>query len=94
MHFVNVGHGNLIAASRIIAVVSPDSAPMKRLLQDAKEEGRILDVTGGKKTRAVLIADTGHVILCDLQTETVASRLGGADAESESETRGDSDGES
>jgi regulator of extracellular matrix RemA (YlzA/DUF370 family) len=76
--FINLGHGNLVAADRIVSVVSPDSSPIKRLVQDAKEEGRAIDITGGKKTRAVLIADTGHVILCPLQCETVASRLNGA----------------
>ena len=85
MNFVNVGHGNLVAASRIITVASPDSAPMKRLVQDAREEGRIIDVTGGKRTRAVLVADTGHVILCALQTETVAARLNGRPAQTDAE---------
>ena len=85
MNFVNVGHGNLVAASRIITVASPDSAPIKRLVQDAKEDGRVIDVTGGKKNRAVLVADTGHVILCALQTETVAARLNGKQAEESEE---------
>lgn len=76
--FINLGHGNLVSAERIVAAVSPDSSPIKRLVQDAKEEGRAIDITGGKKTRAVLIADTGHVILCPLQCETVAARLNGA----------------
>lgn len=75
--FINIGHGNMIAASRIVAVVTPESQPIKRLVQDAKEEGRAIDVTGGRKTRAVLVADTGHVILCAMQTETVTARLNG-----------------
>ena len=75
--FINVGHGNMIAAARVVAVVSPESQPIKRLVQDAKEEGRAIDVTGGRKTRAVLVADTGHVILCALQTETITARLNG-----------------
>ena len=87
MNFVNVGHGNLVAASRIITVASPDSAPIKRLVQDAKEDGRVIDVTGGKKNRAVLVADTGHVILCALQTETVAARLNGKQAEDSEESQ-------
>ena len=98
MNFVNVGHGNLVAASRIVTVASPDSAPMKRLVQDAREEGRVIDVTGGKRTRAVLVADTGHIILCGLQTETVAARLNGRsvssdaeEAEEEAEEASDSD---
>jgi len=75
--FVNIGHGNMIAVSRIVAVVTPDAAPIKRLVQDAKEDGRALDATGGHKTRAVLVADTGHIILCGLQPETVSARLNG-----------------
>ena len=78
--FVNIGHGNMVAAERVIAVVSPESQPIKRLVQDAKEEGRALDVTGGRKTKSVLVADTGHVILCALQTETVTARLNGSEA--------------
>jgi len=75
--FINIGHGNMIAASRIVAVVSPESQPIKRLVQEAKEDGRAIDVTSGKKTRAVLVADTGHVILCALMTETITARLNG-----------------
>lgn len=75
--FINIGHGNMIAAARIVAVVSPESQPVKRLVQDAKEEGRAIDVTGGRKTRAVLVADTGHVIMCALMTETITARLNG-----------------
>ena len=75
--FINIGHGNMIAAARIVAVVSPESQPIKRLVQDAKEEGRAIDVTGGRKTRAVLVADTGHVIMCALMTETITAHLNG-----------------
>ena len=91
MNFVNVGHGNLVAASRIVTVASPDSAPMKRLVQDAREEGRVIDVTGGKRTRAVLVADTGHIILCGLQTETVAARLNGRSVSAEAEESSDAE---
>ena len=91
MNFVNVGHGNLVAASRIVTVASPDSAPMKRLVQDAREEGRVIDVTGGKRTRAVLVADTGHIILCGLQTETVAARLNGRSVSAEAEEASDAE---
>ena len=83
--FINIGHGNMIAAARIVAVVSPESQPIKRLVQDAKEEGRAIDVTGGRKTRAVLVADTGHVILCAMQTETVTARLNGTPDAAEDE---------
>lgn len=75
--FINIGHGNMIAAARVVAVVSPESSPIKRLVQDAKEDGRAIDVTGGRKTRAVLVADTGHVILCPLMPETITARLNG-----------------
>ena len=75
--FINIGHGNMIAAARIVAVVTPESQPIKRLVQEAKEEGRAIDVTGGRKTRAVLVADTGHVIMCALMTETITARLNG-----------------
>ena len=75
MKFINVGYGNLIAADRIITLTSPDSAPIKRMIQDAKESGRIIDVSCGRKTRAVIITDSDHVILSALRAETVANRL-------------------
>ncbi len=75
--FINIGRGNMVAAARIIAVVSPDSSPVKRLIQDAKEDGRAVDTTAGKKTRSVLLADTGHVILSGLTAESVTARLNG-----------------
>ncbi len=75
MKLINVGHGNLVAAERIVAILSPESQPIKRLVQDAKEEGRAIDVTCGHKTRTVLQTDTGHIVLCDMQTETIAARL-------------------
>ena len=75
MKLINVGHGNLVAAERVVAILSPESQPIKRLVQDAKEDGRAIDVTCGHKTRTVLQTDTGHIILCDMQTETIAARL-------------------
>ena len=75
MKFINIGFGNMVAADRVVAVVSPDSAPIKRLIQDAKDDGRVIDVTCGRKTRAVVITDSEHVILSALQTETIANRL-------------------
>ena len=75
MKFINVGYGNMIAADRIITLTSPESAPIKRLVQDAKEAGRVIDVSCGRKTRAVIITDSDHVILSALQVEKVASRL-------------------
>lgn len=75
MKFINIGYGNMVAADRIVTLVSPDSAPIKRLIQDAKDAGRVIDVTCGRKTRAVIITDSEHVILSALQAETVANRL-------------------
>lgn len=75
MKFINIGFGNMIAAHRMVALVSPDSAPVKRLIQDAKDEGRTIDVTCGRRTRAVIITDSEHVILSAIQAETIANRL-------------------
>lgn len=75
MKFINVGYGNMIAVERIVTLTSPDSAPIKRLIQDAKDAGRVIDVSCGRKTRAVIITDSDHVILSALQAETIASRL-------------------
>lgn len=75
MRFINIGYGNMVAVERIVTLVSPDSAPIKRLIQDAKDDGRVIDVTCGRKTRAVIITDSEHVILSALQTETIANRL-------------------
>jgi regulator of extracellular matrix RemA (YlzA/DUF370 family) len=73
----------MVAADRIITIVSPDSAPVKRLIQDAKDAGRIIDVSCGRRTRAVIITDSEHVILSAIQSETIANRL---DADTEDET--------
>jgi len=75
MKFISIGYGNMVAAHRIITLTSPDSAPIKRIIQDAKDSGRAIDATCGRKTRAVIITDSDHVILSALQTETVANRL-------------------
>ena len=75
MQLVNIGFGNIIAANKIVAIVSPDSAPIKRMVQDAKDAGTAIDATCGRKTRAVLIMDSGHIILAAVQPETVAGRL-------------------
>ena len=81
MKFINIGFGKMVAAERVIALVSPDSAPVKRLMQDAKDAGRTIDVSCGRRTRSVIITDTEHVILSALQTETMAKRLSGGDAD-------------
>ena len=75
MKFINIGFGNMLAVDRIVALVSSDSAPIKRLIQDAKDEGRTIDVTCGRRTRAVIITDSEHVILSAIQAETIANRL-------------------
>ncbi len=80
MKFINVGFNNMINADRVIAVVSSDSAPSKRLVQDAKDSGMAVDCTCGRKTRSVVITDSDHIILSALQAETLSARLSG-DAE-------------
>lgn len=76
MKLVNIGFGNMVNAGRIVAIVSPESAPIKRLVQDAKERGVLIDATHGRRTRAVIITDSDHIVLTYLQCETVANRLG------------------
>ncbi|NMB24545.1 MAG: DUF370 domain-containing protein [Firmicutes bacterium] len=73
----NIGFGNIVAANRIIAIVSPESAPIKRTIQEAREKGMLVDATYGRRTRAVIITDSDHVILSAVQPETVAHRLSG-----------------
>jgi hypothetical protein len=80
MKLINIGFGNMVSAPRLIAIVSPESAPIKRIVQDARDRGTLIDATYGRRTRAVLIADSDHVILSALQPETVASRLNVPDA--------------
>ena len=75
MKFINVGFGNMVSAGRIVAIASPDSAPVKRLVQDAREDGRVIDVSCGRRTRAVIVTDSDHVILSAIQTETITNRL-------------------
>ncbi|WP_044736154.1 extracellular matrix/biofilm regulator RemA [Geobacillus kaustophilus] len=81
--FINIGYGNMVSAARIITIVSPDSAPIKRIIQDARESGKLVDATHGRRTRAVIIMDSDHVILSSVQPETVANRLYGSDDFSE-----------
>ncbi len=75
MKLINIGFGNMVAAGRLVAIVSPESAPIKRIIQEAKERGVLIDATYGRRTRAVLITDSDHVILSAVQPETVANRL-------------------
>ena len=76
MQFINIGFGNLISAQRLIAVVSPDSAPVKRMVQEARDRGMLIDATYGRKTASVLIMDSDHVVLSALAAERLAPRLG------------------
>lgn len=75
MQLINIGFGNMVSNERIISIVSPDSAPLKRIVQEAKDEKRAIDATFGRRTRAVIIMDSGHVILSAVQPETIAGRL-------------------
>ena len=75
MKLINIGFGNMISASRVIAIISPESAPVKRIIQEARENRVLVDATYGRRTRAVIITDSDHVILSSLQPETVANRL-------------------
>ena len=81
MKLINIGFGNMVNASRLVAIVSPDSAPIKRTIQDARERGMLIDATYGRRTRAVILADSDHVILSALQPETVANRFNEAPEE-------------
>ncbi len=72
---LNIGFGNVVAANRVVAIVSPNSAPIKRLKDEARDEKRLIDITHGRKTRSVLITDSNHVILSAIQTETISQRL-------------------
>ena len=83
MKFINIGFGNMISAGRVVAIASPDSAPVKRLVQDAREEGRVIDVSCGRRTRAVIITDSDHVILSAIQAETITNRLANEDTSDE-----------
>ncbi|NLN14162.1 MAG: DUF370 domain-containing protein [Tissierellia bacterium] len=75
IRLINIGFGNMVSANRIIAIVSPESAPIKRLIQDSREKGLLIDATYGRKTRAVIITDSEHVILTAVQPETIGNRL-------------------
>ncbi len=81
MKLINVGFGNIVSGERIVAIVSPDSAPIKRIMQEAKDKGLLIDATCGRRTRAVIITDSDHVILSAIQTETIAGRAEPKDGE-------------
>ncbi|PMQ02535.1 MAG: hypothetical protein CBR30_00345 [Dictyoglomus sp. NZ13-RE01] len=85
MKLINIGFGNIVVSSRIVAIISPDSAPIRRYISDAKDRNELIDATYGRKTRAVLILDSGHIILSALNPETIAARLEGMEEEEEKE---------
>ena len=87
MRLINIGFGNMVAADRIVAIVSPDSAPIKRLVQEARERKRVVDATQGRRTRAVILTDSDHVILSAIQPETVSGRVSSRDAAGQPEER-------
>ncbi len=84
--FINIGFGNMVSVGRIVAIAGPDSAPIKRLVQDAKEDNRVIDVSCGRRTRAVIITDSDHVILSAIQAETISNRLAYDDTEDDDES--------
>lgn len=88
MKLINIGFGNMVSANRLIAIVSPESAPIKRIIQDARDRGTLIDATYGRRTRAVIVMDSDHVILSAVQPETVANRLSDDD-ETEDEIEDD-----
>jgi len=81
MKLINIGFGNIVSANRLVAIVSPESAPIKRIIQEARERGMLVDATYGRRTRAVIITDSDHIILSAVQPETVAHRLNTKEAE-------------
>ena len=85
MKLINIGFGIMVSASRLVAIVSPESAPIKRIMQDAKEQGTLIDATYGRRTRAVILTDSDHVILSALQPETVANRFNDREDEESAE---------
>ena len=86
---INIGFGNIVSANRVVAIVSPESAPIKRIIQEARDGGRLIDATYGRRTRAVVVMDSDHVILSPVQPETVAHRMLESD---EPEAKGKEDG--
>ena len=85
MQVINIGFGNIVSADRIISIVSPESAPIKRIVQEAKDSKKAIDATYGRRTRSVIIMDSGHIILSAVQPETVASRVDDDDDEDDDE---------
>ena len=93
MKLINIGFGNMVSANRLVAIVSPESAPIKRIIQDARESGSLIDATYGRRTRAVIITDSDHIILSAVQPETVANRIVDYDDDEEDEEMEDEEQE-
>lgn len=87
MKLINIGFGNMISSGRVLAIVSPDSAPIKRLVQEARERGMLIDASYGRRTRSVIMMDTDHVILSAIQPETIAGRAAGRPDHAEEEPK-------
>ena len=85
MKLINIGFGNMVSANRLIAIVSPESAPIKRIVQEARDKGSLIDATYGRRTRAVIIMDSDHIILSAVQPKTVANRLDSSNEDLEEE---------
>ncbi|MBQ8107495.1 MAG: DUF370 domain-containing protein [Ruminococcus sp.] len=85
MQLINIGYGNMVSSDRVVAIVAPDSAPIKRMIQDAKDKGTLIDATYGRKTRAVIVMDSDHVVLSAIAPETVGSRAGVVEGDDEVE---------
>lgn len=83
MRMINIGFGNLLAENRIVSVVSPESAPIKRMVQDARDKGKLIDASYGRKSRSVIFTDSDHIILCSLQPDTIGARIAGEVTEDE-----------
>lgn len=92
MKFINIGSGNMVAAARVVALASPDSAPIKRLVSEAKEEGRVIDVSCGRRTRTVIFTDSDHLILSAIKAETISNRIFDSDS-AEEDTESEDEGE-
>ncbi|NLP26087.1 MAG: DUF370 domain-containing protein [Clostridiales bacterium] len=85
MQLLNIGYGNMVSSSRLVAIVSPESAPIKRIIQDARDSGRLIDATYGRRTRAVIFMDSNHIVLSAVQPETVAARFENEEADIDEE---------
>lgn len=85
MKLINIGFGNMVSANRLVAIVSPDSAPIKRIIQESRDNGTLIDATYGRRTRAVIITDSEHTILSAIQPETIANRLSNSEEDIEEE---------